>query len=116
MDLGTVRALAASLTSQVLGVVATVTRPAPDDTPVVTTGIWYVAPLEEAQPFGVDFSRREPRRILAVPRRTFPQGLPRGTVILAPETTDGTVLTWTVDGVERIDPDFVRLVLVQAAA
>jgi hypothetical protein len=39
-----------------------VTRPAPDDTPVPTTGVWIPPPLEETRPVGTDFQRHEPRR------------------------------------------------------
>lgn len=114
MDLGPLRTLASSLTQSVLGVAATVTRPAPDDTPVVTTGIWTTAPLDEARPFGVDFQRRDPRRVLALPRRTLAT-VPRGTTISAPEMPGGTAQTWVVDGLDTIDADTIRVVVVPSA-
>ena len=111
MSLGPLRALAADLTQQILGVPATVTGPAPDDTPVVTTGIWTTAPLTESAPFGMDLQRRDPRRVLALPRRTLATVL-RGAVIVAPETPDGADLTWVVDGIDKIDGDTIRVVVV----
>ena len=111
MSLGPLRALAADLTQQILGVPATVTRPSPDDTPIVTTGIWTTAPLDESRPFGVDFQRSDPRRVLALPRRTIAT-VPRGTEISAPETPDGAVLTWVVDGLDKVDGDTVRVIVV----
>src|SRR5688572_18387890 len=87
------------------GVPATVTRPAPDTTPIATTRVWLPA-LEEPQPYGTDFQRREPRRRLALPRSVLPT-LPRGTSVAAPEIAGAAVKTWTVDGLERaVDPDF----------
>lgn len=115
MDLGPLRALASDLTQSILGVPVTVTRPVPDDTPVTTTGIWTTAPLEESRPFGTDFQRRDPRRVLALPRRTLTT-VPRGTVILAPETPDGDPQTWVVDGVEQVDGDTVRVLMVPSGS
>lgn len=115
MDLGPLRALAADLTQQILGVPVTVTRPLPDVTPVVTTGIWTTTPLEESRPFGVDFQRSDPRRVLALPRRTL-ASVPRGTEIAAPETPDGAVLTWIVDGLDKIDGDTVRVIVVPSTS
>jgi hypothetical protein len=114
MNLGPLRALACELVQSAHGVPATVTRPWPDDTPVETTGVWRIASLEEPQPYGMDLQRREPRRIFALPRRTF-ESVPRGTLIVAPETSDGTAQTWRVDGIERIDPDFLRVIVVPQA-
>ena len=94
------------------GVPATVTRPAPDNTPIVTTGFW-VSPLDEARPFGTDFQRREPRRVFVLPRATVPT-LPRGTTVLAPQMAGGAIVTWKVDGLtEAVDPDHWRAMLVQ---
>lgn len=113
MDLGPLRTLALEINLAAHGVSATVTRPAPDDTPVETTGIWHTAPPEDAQPYGTDFRRREPRRILALPRADLPT-MPRGTTISAPETIGGTAKTWTVDGLERVEADTWRVLVTLA--
>lgn len=93
------------------GLSITVTRPAPDEGPVVTTGVW-VPPLTEAQPFGTDFQRREPRKVMAIERSVALPSLPRGTTILAAEEDGATVRTWRVDGLERTEADLFRVSLV----
>jgi len=113
MDLGPLRTLALEINLAAHGVSATVTRPAPDDTPVSTTGIWYTQPLDETRPFGTDFQRREPRRVMALPRADL-STLPRGTTIVAPETIGGTDKTWVVDGLERVEADTWRAIVRQA--
>jgi len=96
------------------GVPATVTRPYPDDAPVDTTGIWLAA-IEEPRPQGTDFSRREPRRLLVLPRNVLAT-LPRGTVVLAPERAGDPVKTWKVDGFDRVvEPDCWRPLVIAAA-
>ena len=113
MDLGPLRTLALSLNLGAHGVPATVTRPAPDDTPVVTTGIWITTPLEDPQPYGMDFQRAEPRRVMALPRSAL-ASLPRETVIVAADTIGGATKTWRVDSLDRTDADVVRVILVAA--
>jgi hypothetical protein len=111
MDLGPLRALALSLNFSAHGVPATVTRP--NDVALDTTAIWLPEP-PEAQPYGTDFSRREPRRLLALRRdATFAQ-LPRGTLIVAPEQRGGTARTWQVDGYQRTEADHWRVIVVAA--
>jgi len=120
MDLGPLRVLTRALTQATFGVPATVKVPwlSPDDDPptqttVETTGVW-VTPLDEAQPFGADFTRREPRRILAIPRTATLDMVPRGTLIEAAEEPGGTVRTWRVDGLERTEPGLTRVIVVLA--
>lgn len=113
MDLGPLRTLALGLNLSAHGVPATVTRPAPDDTPVVTTGIWITTPLDEQRPVGVDFQRREPRRVMALPRSAL-ASVPRHTIVVASETIGGANKTWRVDGLERTDADVFRVILVAA--
>ena len=111
MDLGPLRALVFQTNLSAHGVPATVTRPAPDNLPVVTTGIWLTAPQDEPRPYGTDFQRREPRRIFVLPRDVLPT-IPRGTQVSAPDKAGGTVLTWQVDGVDRTEADHWRVLLV----
>jgi hypothetical protein len=110
VDLGPLRTLALELNLAAHGVAATVTRPFPDNTPIETTGIWQ-RPLDETQPIGTDFTRREPRRVLVLPRSVL-STLPRGTTIGAPELAGGPVLAWRVDGLDRAnEPDTWRAIL-----
>lgn len=98
---------------EAFGVSIVVTRPAPDDIPIETTGIWMVLPLDEARPVGTDFQRRDPRQVLAIPRLATLPTLPRGTTLLAPEFAAGPVKGWRIEGFEqpaRVDEWRVRLV------
>lgn len=96
------------------GVPATVTRPAPENTPVPTTGVW-VRPLhEEREPFGSNRRRREPRQILSLPRTTDLATMPEGTFIVAPEYVGGPDITWRWDGLEQAESDCWRVIVVPA--
>lgn len=109
---GPLRSLVLELNQAVHGVSATVTRPAPDNAPIATTVIWLVEPANDAQPYGSDFRRGEPRRLMAITKADVPT-MPRGTVVVAPEVPDGPDRTWLLDGIERALADqwrvFVRL-------
>ena len=95
-----------------LGVAIIVTRQAPDDGPIATSGIWITSLVEE-QPVGTDLRRREPRRVLAIPRSAVPT-LRRGDRVLAPEWSGDTPQLWRVDGLEPSpQPDEFRAVLVK---
>ena len=94
------------------GLAVTVTRPAPDNTPIATTGVWFNDAFEqEPRPYGTDFQRREPRRLMAIPRSAVAT-MPRGTTVAAPEIQGGTSKTWRVDGLDTVDADFWRVVLI----
>jgi len=123
MDLGPLRGLAFGVNLNIWGVPATVTRPAPDNTPVETRGIW-TSELDERRPFGTDFQRREPRRVLVLPRAfASPDGtvaslptLPRGTSITALDCLGGTSRTWIVDGLsDPCPPDQWRAIVIVTA-
>lgn len=86
------------------GVPAIVIRPAPDQAPITTTGVW-TRPLFDEVRVGQDFSKREPRRVLALPRSEVPAPLPRNTLIEAPEVKDGPVRTWRVDSFDQVETD-----------
>jgi hypothetical protein len=116
MDLGSLRTLVREVNVLAHGVAATVTRPAPDNTPVSTTGIWLVTPLTEDQPFGIDVRRVDARRVLAITKTTALGTMPRGTVIAAAEEPGGTVKTWRVDGIERADVNYWRVIVALANA
>src|SRR4051812_26891579 len=111
MSLGDLRALVLSTNLATFGVPVTVTRPFPDDTAIETTGIWMTTQTEDV-PTGTDFQRREPRRVMALSRAAVPT-LPRGTLISATENPGGTAETWRVDGIERLEADHVRALLVR---
>lgn len=87
---------------------ATVTPP--DAAAIATTGVWVTSTTESRPGFG-DLQRREPVRVLAL-KRADVGSVPRGTVILAPETADGVVLRWRVDGFGVLEADCVRVVVV----
>src|SRR6185436_16430516 len=113
MDLGPLRALALDLTASAHGVTATVSRPAPDNAPIVTRGIWITFPLEEPRPYGTDFQRREPRRVLALPKSALAT-LPRGTIIVAADRVGGSIKTWRVDGLDpQVVPEQWRAIVIE---
>lgn len=109
MDLGPLRALVLSINLEAHGVPVTVTRPAPDDEPIETRGIWLTPDTNEF-PIGSDFSRREPIRILALSRLVVPT-VPKGTVIDAPEKAGDTMRRWLVDGLDRREADHTRVIV-----
>lgn len=107
---GPLRSLVLGLNQAAHGVDATVTRPAPDNAPIATKVIWVLEPVGDGQPFGTDFRRGDPRRVLAIVKADVPT-LPRGTVVLAPDVDGGTVHTWLVDGIDRALDDQWRAVM-----
>lgn len=92
------------------GVPATVTPPS--GAPIQTTGLW-VSPLTEDVPSGHDLMRREPRRVFVLPRSAVGV-LPRGSQIVAVEYGGTVARTWQVDGIERMEADHVRAIVVVA--
>lgn len=111
MGLGALRELALDQTFDALGVPVTITPPS--GSAVTTTGVW-TKPLDEAMPFGQDYARREPRKVLAVRRTSSLDVVPRGSAISAPETDDGDVLTWRADGLDgTTSSDLIRVVVVR---
>lgn len=116
MDLGSLRALALDLNLSAHGVPATVTRPAPGNTPIETRVIW-VTPITDLMPEGMAFQRREQSKVLAIPRDEVPT-VPKGTTIVAPGPPGGdtTPYTWKVDGTDRIDADHTRVTVVKDEA
>lgn len=114
MSFGPLRSLVLSVNQAVHGVAATVTRPAPDGTPIETTVLWpSVAPVEDSQPYGTDFSRKGPRRVMAIPKVDVAT-LPIGTLIVAPEQIDGTNKNWRVDALDRSEADTWRAIVMLA--
>jgi hypothetical protein len=111
MELGSLRAQALDLSFAAHAVPATVTRPAPDDDPIETRVLW-VTPVTEEAPFaGGRFARREPRRIAAL-RRDQVATVPVGTAIVAPEKDGDDDMGWRVEGIDRIEADHYRVVVV----
>jgi hypothetical protein len=109
--LSSVRALVLDTNFTTHGVAATLTLPNQD--PVDTTVIWQATPLEEDRPTGTDFQRREPRRVLSLPRGVS-SSLPRGSIIEAPDAFGGPVKAWRVDGLAAGDTSVWRVIVVQA--
>jgi hypothetical protein len=112
VSFGSLRALAFGISQAVHGVPATVTRPAPDNTPIVTTVIWAVAPVSDGQPYGSMLHRVDSRKVMAISRSDVPT-LDMGTMIVAAEIDGDAAKTWVVDGIERALADqwraFVKL-------
>lgn len=90
------------------GVPAIVT--VPNGTPVPTSVIW-LAPVMVDEPSGSDFTRREPRRVLALSRTDVPT-LPRQTQIDAAEIKGGPVSSWLVDQADVARADEWRALVV----
>lgn len=112
MDLGPLRQVVLELNFDAHGVAATVTPVG--GAPIITTGIWLDS-LFEDPPLGKDYNRREPRRVLAL-RRDVISDLPRGSLIVAPETIGGTVRNWHVDSIEATRSDHIRAVVIPQTA
>jgi len=109
MDFGPLRALVLELNLDAHGVDVTVTRPAPDDDPIETSGIWMTTVTEDV-PAVMDFQRRDPRRVMALSRADVPT-VPRGTLIVAPEKAGDALQTWRVDGLDSLQADHTRVVV-----
>lgn len=92
----------------VYGVAATVTRPHPDDTPIVTTVIWDTAATDA---IGTDLKRRDVRPVLGLRRDEVPT-VPRGTLIDAAPLRGGDVQTWRVEGTDRVTDGLLYVVVV----
>lgn len=109
------RALAGGIQFEVLGVDATVTRPAPDDTPIETKAIWctpgLTRPFLESMPADMDLQRKDRRRVLALLVSEVPT-VPRGTRIEVAERHGEAAQVWRSDGIEYADADHRRVVVV----
>lgn len=93
------------------GVPITVT--VPSGSPVLTTGTW-TQPLDETPPHGQDLTRRDPRKVLAIPRSATLDAVPRGSAIAAPEYESGPVLAWRADGLDGLTAwDLMRIIVVR---
>lgn len=108
MDLSQLRQLVRDINFSTHGLPAVVTQPNGD--PVDTRVIW----LPQASPLGpggLDLQRRDPIRILAVPRSDVPS-IQRGTLILVADHLEpGTIRSWKVDGIEHHDVDHLLVVV-----
>lgn len=104
MDLAALRARVLTANFFAHGVAVTVVRPAPDDEPISTRGVWLTTTTEDV-PAGA-FTRKEPRRVIALKKADVP-AVPRLTEIEAPE--QGEARTWVVDGVDGSDADHWRV-------
>jgi hypothetical protein len=110
---GELRALTLSLNFELLGLEASVTRPAPDDTPIATRGIW-VDPVTEDVPVGLDLQRRIAKKVMALPRADVPTA-PRGTVIVMAERHAPSLpRTWRVDELVHQAEDHTRVLVTRA--
>jgi hypothetical protein len=111
VSFGSLRGLVLGIGQDVLGVPATITRPAPLNTPIATTAIWLVEPVSDGQPYGTDFRRGAPRKVLVIAKADVPECPDRGTVIVAPEVAGESNKTWLVDGTDRVLADQWRVIV-----
>lgn len=111
MDMGSLRALTTSINFSVHGVDATVTRPSPDNDPIVTRAVWW-APETPTEPPGGDFARSEPVRRIALPLVDVPS-VPLKTVIVAAER-GASARTWQVDSHDHKGEGYTRVFVVPA--
>lgn len=102
-----------SVLQDAFGCPATVTRPAPDDTPISTTVVW-MTPASPEMPTGGSFGRREAARSMAIAKSAVP-ALPRRTRIVAAELDGGATQTWEVDGTDLVEADCTRVLVVPVA-
>jgi hypothetical protein len=97
------------------GVSATVTRPWPDEAPIVTKGIWLTAgltrPVTDPYPRDMALQRRERERVIAISLTDVPT-IPTGTRIDAPEVAGGAIRAWRVDSLEYEDAIHRRVFVV----
>lgn len=111
MDLGPLRRLALTVNFSAHGVDAVVTRPAPDNAPIDARLIW-LTPESPDQPAGSILHRREARRVAALQRDQVAT-IPIGTMIVAPPRAGDDDAAWRVDGIERVEADHVRVVVIR---
>jgi hypothetical protein len=77
---------------------------------IPSRGVWMRS-LSEEPAVGREYTRRDPRRVMALLSDELPE-IQLGTLIVAPEIEGETAKNWKVDGVEKTEPDEVRVVLV----
>lgn len=95
----------------VFGVPILVTREG--EAGIETCGIWLTHETDD-YPVNASFQRREAKRAMAVSLAEV-ESVPRGTAIEAPEYCgDDKRRRWKVDGIDRIEADHVRVVLVKS--
>lgn len=103
--------LSAALTAFANSVPVVVTRTTGER---VSTSAFWLTEQVPTQPFGSDLSKRDPRRILVVPRSAVPTA-ERGTTIDAAEYEGGQVRRWKYDSTERVEFDAIRMFVTLAA-
>lgn len=85
----------------------------PDGDPVSATVFW-LPPKTVEVPIGNDMVRAEERRVLVLSKSDVPQ-VPRLTSVVVAEYDGGDDATWTVDAVDRVDSDHIRVLVVPAS-
>lgn len=93
MNLDSVRTRVRDTAFDLFGLDATVTLPGGAPTPARV--IWGQN-LEEDQPYGRDYSRAGPRRLMTIERNGF-TAIPRGTIVNAVEKFGAAATDWQVD-------------------
>lgn len=91
------------------GLSVTIARPY--ESPFSATGIWISSLLEE-MPASHDFTRRDPRRVMAFSLEEISNNIPRGTIITAAEQEGEALQKWQVDAIDSRESDHIRVVLI----
>lgn len=94
------------------GVDITVTRPAPDNEPIETAGIWCSSLINDDAPSGFGLHRKEQTKILAIPIDDDLPTVPLNSIVDAPLRKGLTARRWRVDGFQTPEGDEVRVILV----
>lgn len=102
-------ALVRDINFDTLGIPVTVTPL--EGSSIETQGIWTPSEFDE-RPVGKDYSRRDPRRVMALRIADVPD-IPRGSLIVASEFDGEDAKNWKVDGIEKTDRDHIRVILVE---
>lgn len=109
MDFGALRDLALERCLWAHGVDVTVTRPAPNDTPISCRAMWLTQTTND-RPIAAEFTRRDNRHVMVIDRLDVEE-LPAGTFIIAPERMGHRNFSWLVDGHEETQADQHRVIL-----
>lgn len=99
--------------AEVFGQPVVVTRPAPDDTPIDTEGIW-MSPDPAYFPSGLDIQREGSRQVLALPLADVPTVpvTPVPTRFVAAEYLGGDEKRWRAVDIVHRDWDHIRVLVI----
>lgn len=97
--------------NQVLSVPVTVMRPAPDDEPIETRGIWLRVETHDEP--GGSLQRASPYRVISLRGDDVPT-VPEGTIVLAAPADGEAIVAWRVDGTHGVETEHRRVTVLRA--